>query len=113
MEPATDTQPCMPHLVDDTFFDRMEFPPGLYLEGDELVPTRRDRLGGGDFWPGDVPTVLYGIELECPAVLCAPWFVAWEGHVEDIGYPACADHVVVEEVAARSVRIDRHVLLRA
>lgn len=114
MKPATDAQPCMPLLVDDDFFDRMETLPGLYLEEDELVPTRGDRLDGGDFWLGNVPTLSYGIKLERPAVIFAPWFVAWEGHVKDIRYSACADHVVVvEEVAATGVRIDRHVLLRA
>jgi len=114
MEPATDTQPRVPLLIDDDFFDRMETLPGLYLEEHELVPVRRDRLDGGDFWLGDVVTLSYGIELECPAVLCAPRFIAREGHVEDIGYSACADYVVViEEVAATGVRIDRHVLLRA
>jgi hypothetical protein len=59
--------------------------------------------------------VPHGIELDRPAVLCAPWFVARKGHVKDIGYPARADHVVVVEgvTATGGVRIDRHVLLRA
>lgn len=114
VEPATDAQPCVALLVDDDFLDRMETLPGLYLKEDKLVPARWDCLDRRDFWLGNVPVLSHGIEFECPSVLCAPWFVTREGHVEDIGYSARADHVVVvEEVTATGVRIDRHVLLRA
>ena len=114
MEPTTDAQPCATLFVHNDFLDRMETLPRLYLEEDELVPARWNQPDRCDFWLGDVSALSYGIELQCPAVLCKPRFVVREGHVEDVGYSTRADHVVViEEVAPLSVRIDRHILLGA
>ena len=114
MQPATDAQPLESRTPNEDFFDRMETFTGLYLEENELVPARWDRLDRRDFWLGDVRTLPHGIEFECATVLSGPWFIVRAGHVEDIGYSARADYVVVvEEVAASSVRIERHVLFRA
>lgn len=89
----------------------MEALSWLDLEKDELVPAWGDGFDGDDLGLGDGPAFLHGVELECAAVLCAPWFIAREGHVEDIRNAARADHVVVvEKVTATGVGIDGHVL---
>lgn len=114
VEPAADAQPRVPLFVDDDFLDGVETLAGLDPEKDKLVPARGDGLGGSDVGLGHGAALLYGVELECAAVLGTPWFVVWEGHVENIGHAAGADHVVVvEEMAAAGIRIDGHVLGRA
>ena len=104
VEPATDAQSCVRFFVYDDFLDRMEALPGLYLKEDELVPAWWDRFDRRDLRLGDVLARSHGIKLERPTVLCAPWFVARKGHVQDIGYPARTDYiVVVEEVATTGI----------
>jgi len=54
------------------------------------------------------------VELERAAPLLFPGSVVREGHVEDVRDASRADHVVVvEQVAALAVRVDRHVLFHA
>ena len=117
MEPAADAQPlaAVLGLTDDDLLDGVEAVAGLDLEEDELVPDGRDALrGDGERLGEALGAGLDGVELERAAPLGLPALVVREGHVEDVGHAAGADHVVVvEEVAALAVADDGHVLLGA
>ena len=117
MEPTTDTQTLPPvvALADDNLLHRMKAPSRLHLEKHKLVPNRRDALSrdrlGLQHAAG---ALLDGVQLERAAPLPLPELVVRQGHVEDVRDAARADHVVVvEQVAALAVRVDRHVLLHA
>ncbi len=115
MEPAADAQ-ALPAILafsaDNHLFDRMEAAPGLDLEKDELIPAwwdhfRRYRLG----FQVTISGFLDWIELKGASPVLLPELVIGKGHVENVGNASAADDIVViEEMAAFRVRIDRHVL---
>lgn len=142
MEPTTDAQPLQSVftttlVVDDDLLHRVKAPSGLHLEKHKLVPSRRDALarhgpglqrqrrrnaivggGGGGSAGAAAAAAAIGlsdrIELERAAPLLFPGSVVREGHVEDVRDASRADHVVVvEQMAAFAVRVDRHVLFHA
>ena len=124
MKPPADaeTLPPVVALADDDLLDRVEAAPGLHLEEHKLVPRGRNALGrdglrlerGVDVGVGVGGALADGVELERAAPLFLPELVVRERHVEDVRDAPGADHVVVvEQVAALAVRVDRHVLFHA
>jgi len=119
-------------LADDDLLHRVETPPGLHLEKHKLVPRRRDALArdglrlqrhnatvaGSSAAAAAIITMALSsanrVELERAAPLLFPRSVGRERHVEDVRDASRADDVVVvEQVAALAVRVDRHVLFHA
>ena len=142
MEPTTDAQTLRSVFTlagDDDLLHGVKAPPRLHLEKHKLIPRRWDALArdglrlqhnvGGSSASGAaaaavvvVVTVTVAaaialsdrVELERTAPLLFPESVGRERHVEDVRYASRADDIVViEQVAALAVRVDRHVLFRA
>ena len=117
VEPAADAQTLPPVFVlaDDDFLYRMKAASRLHLEKHKLVPGRRNALGWNGLGLQHAMCVLAdGVQLERAAPLPLPEPAVWQRHVEDVRDAARADDVVVvEQVAALAVRVDRHVLLHA
>lgn len=117
MEPTTDAQPLPPviALSDDDLLDRVEAAPRLHLEEYELVPRRGDAPSRDGLRLQDAVGALPdGVQLERAAPLPLPELVVRERHVEDVRDASRADDVVVvEQVAALAVRVDRHVPFHA
>lgn len=116
MEPTTDAQALPPvlALAYNDLLHRMKTPSGLHLKKYELVPRRRDALGRHGLWfqhaTLDTIPFLDGVQLERATPLPLPELVIRQRHVEDVGHASRADNVVVvEQVAAFTVRVDRHV----
>ena len=119
MEPTTDAQTLAPALVlttDHNLLNRVEAPSGLHLEKYELVPhrrdaLRRDRLGLQHAVGGALPD---GVQLERTTPIPLPEAVVGQRHVEDVRHASGADDVVViEQMAALAIGIDRHVPFHA
>ena len=132
MKPTADAQTLRPvfTLAADDLLHRVKAPPGLHLEKHKLVPRRRDALardglrlqrpnaivGAGRAAAAIITATLSPdrVELERAAPLLFPGSVGRERHVEDVRDASGADDVVVvEQVAALAVRVDRHVLFHA
>jgi hypothetical protein len=142
VEPTTDAQTLRSVFTlagDDDLLHGVKAPPGLRLEKHKLIPRWRDALardglrlqhnvggssasGGGAAAAAVVVVVTVAaaialsdrVELERAAPLLFPGSVGRERHVEDVRDASRADDiVVVEQVAALAVRVDRHVLFRA
>jgi hypothetical protein len=104
VEPARDAEAlaAVLALADDDLLDGVEGAAGLDLEEDELVPARRDGLGGHRrglrraAWSVD-----HGVEFERAAPGRLPELEVGERHVEDVRYASRADDiVVVQQMAA-------------
>lgn len=140
VEPTTDAQTLRSVFTlagDDDLLHRVKAPPGLHLEKHKLIPRRRDALardglrlqhnvGGSSASGATAAAVVVAVtvaaaielsdrvELERAAPLLFPGSVGRERHVEDVRDASRADDiVVVEQVTALAVRVDRHVLFRA
>jgi len=140
MKPTADAQTLRPvfTLADDDLLHRVKAPPGLHLEKHKLIPRRRDALardglrlqrhdaivGAGAGRAAAAAAVAAAaiiatlspdrVELERAAPLLFPGSMGRERHVEDVRDASGADDVVVvEQVAALAVRVDRHVLFHA
>lgn len=117
MEPTTDAQPlpAVIALSDDDLLHRVEAAPRLHLEEHELVPRRGDAPSrDGLRLQNAIGALPDGVELERAAPLPLPELVVRERHVEDVRDASRADDVVVvEQVAALAVRVDRHVPFHA
>jgi hypothetical protein len=117
MEPTTDAQTLPPviALTDDDLLHRMKAASRLHLKEYELIPRRGHALNRDGFrFQNAVGALLDRVQLERAAPLFLPELVVREGHVKDVRDASGADDVVVvEQVAAFAVCVDRHVLFHA
>jgi hypothetical protein len=117
VEPAADAQTLPPvlALTNNDLLHRMKTPSRLHLEKHKLIPSRWDALCRDGLGLRHAVRVLHdGVQLERAAPLPLPELVVRQGHVEDVRDASRADDiVVVEQVAALAVGVDRHVLLHA
>ena len=93
---------------------------GTYLdfEEHELVPGRWNYLTGNDVGLGEEAVFSNGarrvdqrVQLKCATMLGLPWYAIRKRHVQNVRNATRAnDIVVIEQVAAFAIRVDRHVL---